>query len=105
MNNIHQGEILRLQSPQIDILVLSKDFFNTTGMVIACPLAENAVSDALHIPVTADNYHAVALLEQLRSLDLKARFYRTITHLSFTQLQELCDAVQGIFDYYPFSIS
>ena len=104
MKTIQQGDILHLSSPSVDILVLSKDFFNRTGMVIACPLLKKASKDALHIPVTADGFTGIALLEQLRSLDTHARFYKSVSHLSFEQIQNISDAAQGIFDYYPFSI-
>ena len=45
-----------------------------------------------------------ALLEHLRSLDLQARHYRKISSISYEQVQDISDAVQGIFDYYPYSI-
>lgn len=98
-----QGDILQLESPKICILVLSKDFFNQTGMCVACPLMKTAPPDALHIPVYAEDYQGMAMLEQLRSLDLRERYYSKRAELSIDQIQNITDAVQSIFDYYPFS--
>ena len=104
MSEIKQGDILRLEKPSIYILVLSKDFFNQSGFIIACPLAANTFPDALHIPVLADNYNGTALLEHLRSLDIRSRFYSHIGTLPFEQIKEISDAVQSVFEYYPLSL-
>lgn len=60
--------------------------------------------DPLHIPVFTDHLKGVAKLEQLRSLDLAARHYTRLGELPFDQIQNVADAVQAIFDYYPFSV-
>ena len=36
------------------------------------------------------------------SLDLRTRFYERIEVLPYRQIQNISDAAQGIFDYYPF---
>ena len=56
------------------------------------------------IRVSSDVYNGTALLEHLRSLDLQARHYRKISGISYEQIQDISDAVQGIFDYYPYSV-
>ena len=101
MSEIHQGEILCLEKPETYILVLSRDFFNRTGMTVVCPLTECASGDALHIAVASEKYNGTALLEQLRSIDLRARHFRKISEISMNQIQDISDAVQGIFEYYP----
>ena len=103
MEMIHQGEILRLDLPSILILVLSKDFFNRSGLAIACPIRQDASEDALHISVKAEKIQGTAMLEQMRSIDLRARYYSRIDMLDFEQIQNITDAAQSIFDYYPFS--
>ena len=98
MSEIKQGDILRLEMPSIYILVLSKDFFNQSGFIIACPVTATTFPDALHIPILTDNYNGTALLEHLKSLDIRSRFYRHIGTLPFEQIQEIADAVQSIFE-------
>ena len=104
MSEIKQGDILQLEKPSIYILVLSKDFFNQSGFIIACPVAANTFPDALHIPVSTEKHSGKALLEHLRSLDIRSRLYRHIGSLSFDQIQEISDAIQSIFEYYPLSL-
>lgn len=104
MVEIKMGEVLRLKDVGFPVLVLSKDFFNKSGMIVACPIAEKAAPDALHIPIHTENLSGIALLEHLKSLDIRARFYKSEGRISFEQIQDIADAVQSIFDYYPFSL-
>ena len=69
-----------------------------------CPLRDYAKPDALHIGITSEAYTGMALIEHLRSLDLEARHYRKVSCISYEQVQDISDAVQGIFDYNPYSI-
>ena len=105
MGNVHQGEILELSDKNLTILVLSRDFFNASGLAVVCPVVDRADPDALHIKIEiSPGVVRTALVEQLKSLDLHARYYKTCGRIDFSQIQDISDAVQGIFDYYPFSI-
>ena len=43
-----QGDILRIEKIKHPVLAVSKDFFNTSGEVIDCPISEMPnVSDAI----------------------------------------------------------
>lgn len=97
-----QGEILELKGRVRYVLVLSKDLFNRTGMSIVCPVVEHAFEDALHIPVQSGRIQGIALCEQMISMDLSARFYRNCGKINYMQIQNVTDAVQAIFDYYPY---
>lgn len=44
----------------------------------------------------------MSLLENLKSADLTAVHYKTVTSISFAQIQNISDAVQAIFDYFPY---
>ena len=37
-NEIYQGDIYRFYGVKYPILIVSKNFFNKTGMVIGCPI-------------------------------------------------------------------
>jgi hypothetical protein len=73
-------------------------------MSVVCPLRERADPDALHIMIYSDIYTGTALIEHLRSLDLQAVNYRKISGISYEQIRDISDAVQGIFDFQPCSI-
>lgn len=67
-----QGDILWLEKEAQHVLVLSREFFNRSGMSVVCPLRDYAKPDALHIGITSEAYTGMALIEHLRSLDLEA---------------------------------
>lgn len=45
MEHLHQGDILKVEKIKHPVLVASKDFFNTSGEIIGCPIITNARSD------------------------------------------------------------
>ena len=101
-NCVQQGDIIRIEGIKTDALVLSREFFNLSGMSVVCPIFHKLQEDALHIPVKTEGYCGIAAIEQMKSLDMKKRFYSRIGHLGIPQIQNISDAVQGIFEYYPF---
>ncbi len=100
--SIEQGTIIELSKEKKNALILSKDFFNQTGLSVICPIVSKASQDALHIPLIINGKQMIALCEHLKTVDLAKRHYKKIGAISFSQIQEVTDAVQAIFDYYPF---
>lgn len=100
---ILQGDILRVEKLSFPVLVVSKDFFNQTEQVIACPIQKNAAPDPLHIPILWDVTSGIVLCEQLKLLDLRVRGYQKIGELKIESIMDITDAIQSIFDYYPYS--
>ena len=48
MNHVRQGDILRLSDSTAYALVISRDFYNRSGMAVLCPIvhfAEEELSD------------------------------------------------------------
>ncbi|WMC92273.1 type II toxin-antitoxin system PemK/MazF family toxin [Kineothrix sp. MB12-C1] len=99
---IAQGDILSVERINTPILVVSKTFFNRTEQVIACPVLRSASEDPLHIPIIAMDMQGIALCEQMKLLDLRIRGYKKLTELKMEDVMNITDAIQGIFDYYPF---
>lgn len=102
VNFVHQGDILRFPNNKDAFLVLSKDFLNQTGMSILCPLITSAPIGSLRIAVSIEGYNGYTKLEALKGIDLSSRHYQVLGQLSYDQIQNVSDAVQGLFAYYPF---
>ena len=49
MEQIHQGDILKIEKIKHPVLVVSKDFFNTSGEIIGCPIIKQSMAGPLHI--------------------------------------------------------
>lgn len=98
---VSQGDILKVENLSFPVVVVSKDFFNQSEQIIACPVQRNAMADPLHIPVTWNDTQGVVLCEQLKILDLRVRGYKKTGELKIDSIMDITDAIQSIFDYYP----
>lgn len=49
LEQIHQGDILKVERIRYPVLVVSKDFFNTSGEIIGCPIYIKSTKSPLHI--------------------------------------------------------
>ncbi|MCD8223097.1 MAG: type II toxin-antitoxin system PemK/MazF family toxin [Clostridiales bacterium] len=96
---MEQGDILTVEHIRGRVLVVSKNFFNRTKAVMACPIEEKAEPDPLHIPIAWEQEEGIVLCEQVKLLDLKTRGYKKIGRISYDAIIDITDAIQGIFDY------
>ena len=102
VNDIHQGDIFSVERINTPILVVSKTYFNKTEQIIACPILSKASKDPLHIVIHTKEVQGIVLCEQMKLLDLRVRGYRKISELKLEEIMNITDAIQSIFDYYPF---
>lgn len=102
MNTIEQGDILNVEKIGGKVLVVSKNFFNKSEQVIACPIVKNAPVDPLHIPVSTKDMEGIVVCEQMKLLDLRVRGYKKISEIKFEDIINITDAIQSIFDYYSY---
>lgn len=96
---VQQGDILKIDQIAHPVLVVSKDFFNTSGEIIGCPIFKISTSGALHIPVAGKEVEGYVQCEKLALLDLSVRGYKRIDRISIGEIMNITDAVQGIFEY------
>ncbi len=103
MFTISQGDILKVEKLSFPVLVVSKDFFNRSEQIIACPIQDRAAADPLHIPVVWSDTDGIVLCEQMKLLDLRIRGYKKAGELKTESIMDIADAVQSIFDYHPYT--
>ena len=96
---VHQGDILKIERIKSPVLVVSKDFFNQTGEVIGCPIFKDGESGALHIFVAAETVEGYVQCEKIALLDLNIRGFSKIDRIHMSDIINITDAIQGIFDY------
>ena len=88
MELLHQGDILKIEKIKHPVLVVSKDFFNTSGEIIGCP-----------IWMATEENQGYIQCEKLALLDLSARGYKKVDRLPISEMINISDAIQGIFEY------
>lgn len=99
MEHLHQGDILKIERIKHPVLVASKDFFNTSGEIIGCPIIYDSHPGPLHIWVSTENVEGYVQCEKLTLLDLSIRGYKKTYRLPISDMINISDAIQGIFEY------
>lgn len=98
MASLHQGDILKVEKIKHPVLVVSKDFFNTSGEIIGCPIIKNSTAGPLHMMSTEENEGYIQC-EKLALLDMSFRGYKKVDRLPISEMVNISDAIQGIFEY------
>lgn len=99
MGRYQQGDILKIEKIKYPVLVVSKDFFNSSGEIIGCPIYNVSSRSPLHIPVFTEEVIGEVQCEKLKLLDLNVRGYKKIAHINLSDIMNITDAIQSIFDY------
>ena len=99
METLQQGDILKIENIKHPVLVVSKDFFNTSGEIIGCPIISNSIPGPLHIWMSTENTEGYIQCEKLALLDLSIRGHKKIDRLPIYEMMNVSDAIQGIFEY------
>lgn len=99
MEHLHQGDILKIEKVKHPVLVVSKDFFNTSGEIIGCPIIDNSKPGPLHIWMSTENTEGYIHCEKLALLDFSVRGYKKTDRLPVSEMINISDAIQSIFEY------
>ena len=99
MRRAEQGDILKIAGLAHPILVVSTNFFNESGRIIACPIVKDAVKGPLHIPLAEGPAEGFVLCEQVKYLDLSVRRFSKLGQAHYYEIMDITDAIMGIFDY------
>lgn len=96
---LHQGDIIKIENIKSPVLVTSKEFFNRTGEIIGCPIFADGEAGPLHIRIQTEQIEGIVQCEKLALLDLNVRGFSMIDRIRITEMINIVDAIQGIFDY------
>lgn len=99
MGFVHQGDILKIENIKHPVLVVSKDFFNSSGEIIGCPIIKESTQGPLHIGMSSKETEGYIQCEKLALLDLSVRGYKKADRLTLSEMINVSDAIQGIFEY------
>ena len=96
---LHQGDIIKIEKIKHPVLVVSKDFFNSSGEIIGCPIIKDSLAGPLHIWISTEENEGYVQCEKLALLDLSVRGHKRIDRLPLSEMINISDAIQGIFEY------
>lgn len=96
---IEQGDIINVEKLNGYYLVVSKNFFNETEQAILCPIVRDTFLDPLHIEIQTNRVKGILMCEQMRLVDLRYRGYKKVDRIHYSDMIDIADAIQSIFDY------
>lgn len=99
MASLDQGTIIKIGGVKHPVLVVSKDYYNSIGQIIGCPIIQSTISTAIYKEIIAGDIHGTVLCDQLKNFDLNARGYTPCGKISLDDRLEISDIIQGLFDY------
>ena len=59
MEHLRQGDIVKIEKIKHPVLVARKDFFNTSGEIIGCPVIYNSTPGPLHIWMSTEHTEGI----------------------------------------------
>jgi len=78
-------------------LVVSPRSFNAkTGLAFICPITSSMKGYPFEVAVSFDGRNGVVLVDQLRSVDWKAREAHVVSKVSAVQMSKVCDFLEAI---------
>lgn len=96
---LEQGDIIKVENSPYSFLVVSKNFFNKTKQAILCPIVIDTHEDPLHIKIATKDVRGLVMCEQMKIFDLNHRGYKKIGRIAYSEVTNITDAIQSIFDY------
>ena len=102
MIDFSQGDIIRISGfkKQLFVIVSKNAFIRATGIFHVCPMIPGIPAGPVHIEVKGRNGESgTVICEQIKAIDPDARGCNRIDSLSYENIMNVSDAVQGIFEY------
>lgn len=96
---VEQGDIIALERMNGYFLVVSKNFFNATEQAVLCPIVKDTFPDPLHVNIQTDEAEGGVMCEQMSLVDLRYRRHKKVSRISYGEIINITDIIQGIFDY------
>ena len=98
---LYQGDIIKISGFSSRFLIISKNSFIRAAQVFhVCPILKSCAAGPLHIKITGQDGEAgTAVCEQLKLIDPAARSCIKTDRISYDQIMNISDAIQGIFEY------
>lgn len=99
-NKYAQGDVIKIDGKKNLFLIVSNNtFIRYTGSFHICPLVTDADNGPLHIEVhTSKGFNGKAICEQLLLINPSNKSCSKCDDISYDQIMNISDAVQGIFE-------
>lgn len=101
MTELFQGDIIKINGFKSRFLIISKNsFIRATQVFHVCPILTDIGKGPLHIMIYGDKDETgIVACEHIKLIDPHARNCIKTDMISYDQMMNVSDAIQGIFEY------
>ncbi len=102
MTEFYQGDIIKITGfkRQLFVIVSKNTFIRVAGIFYVCPIIPDIPAGPVHIEVKGKNGKSgTVICEQIKAIDPNVRGCNRIDSLSYDDIMNVSDAVQGLFEY------
>lgn len=100
MISFSQGDVIKIEGLKDVYLVVSNNkYIKATKLILISPIIKKAKIDPTHIFIQGKNNLGFVLCEQIKLIDPVARNCNVVDRISYDQIMNISDAIQGIFEY------
>ncbi len=102
MIDLYQGDIIKIGGfGKTLFFIISKNaFIKHTGAFHVCPFLSDVNAGPVHIRVKGnEGKEGTVICEQIKFIDPAIRACTRVDHVSYSDIMEVSDTIQGIFEY------
>ncbi len=102
MTDFSQGDIIKISGfkNRLFVIVSKNAFIKAAGLFHVCPMISEIRDGPVHIFVSGkQGTNGVVICEQIKAIDPKVRGCNRIDILTYEDIMNVSDTVQGIFEY------
>ena len=96
---VTQGDIIKMCEISYPLLVVSKNTYNASGHLIACPIVPQDTGSALCVYIESSLISGYVLCDNPRQFDWQARGFSSQDRIPLSKQIFVLDMIQSLFDY------
>jgi mRNA-degrading endonuclease toxin of MazEF toxin-antitoxin module len=98
--NIRQGDIIEVAGIDFVPLVINNNERSMTDTkVMVCPIIQEETNNKKHIYVEGEHIKGYACCDQVRRINLLAKQYKAIDHISYEQIAEVSSTINSSMNF------
>ncbi|MCR5481806.1 MAG: type II toxin-antitoxin system PemK/MazF family toxin [Clostridia bacterium] len=102
MTGFSQGDIIKISGfkRRLFVIVSKNAFIRATGIFHVCPFIPGIPEGPIHITAAGRNgAQGTVICEQMKAIDPNARSCSKTDILEYSDIMNISDVIQGIFEY------
>lgn len=98
--NIKQGDIIEVVGLGYTPLVINNNENARDAKVMVCPVIEEDKNNDKHIYIEGEKIKGYACCDQVRRINLLAKQYKAIDHISYETIAEISNMVNSFMNFF-----